>query len=188
MVEWLIQPWPWYVSGPLLGLMVPILLLSSNKHFGVSSSFRHVCAAAFPKLKVSYLRYDWKNESWSLVMVAGMIAGAALAVVFLDGNRMPAVSAGALERFRSWGLTEFSQLQPPEIFSLALLERPRNLAMLLGGGFLIGFGTRYGGGCTSGHAVMGLSLLSLGSLVATASFFLGGLIVSNLVVPWLMGL
>jgi hypothetical protein len=168
--------------------MVPILLISSNKHFGVSSSFRHVCAAAFPKLKVSYLRYDWKNESWSLVMVAGMIVGAALAVLFLDGNRMPEVSAGALEMFRAWGLTEFSQLQPGEIFSLGELGRPRNLAMLLGGGFLIGFGTRYGGGCTSGHAVMGLSLLSLGSLVATASFFLGGLFVSNLVVPWLVGL
>ncbi|MDZ7852586.1 MAG: YeeE/YedE thiosulfate transporter family protein [Halomonas sp.] len=65
---------------------------------------------------------------------------------------------------------------------------PRNLIMLLGGGFLVGFGTRYGNGCTSGHAIMGLSLLSFGSLVATVSFFLGGLLVSNLVLPALMTL
>jgi hypothetical protein len=150
--------------------MVPLLLLSSNKHFGVSSSFRHVCAAAFPKLRISYLRYNWKDESWSLVMMAGVIAGAAVAVLLLDGNRMPGISDGAREMFRAWGLSDFSALQPGEIFAVSR------------------FGTRYGGGCTSGHAVMGMSLLSLGSLVATVSFFLGGLIVSNLVVPALFGL
>jgi hypothetical protein len=168
--------------------MVPLLLLSSNKHFGVSSSFRHVCAAAFPKLRISYLRYNWKDESWSLVMMAGVIAGAAVAVLLLDGNRMPGISDGAREMFRAWGLSDFSALQPGEIFAVSRLGDPRNLIMLLGGGFLVGFGTRYGGGCTSGHAVMGMSLLSLGSLVATVSFFLGGLIVSNLVVPTLFGL
>ena len=188
MIDFLSQPWPWYISGPLLGLMVPLLLLSSNKHFGVSSSFRHACAAAFPKLRVSYLRYNWKDEAWSLVFVVGVIAGAALAVVFLDGNRMPAISAQARQMFLAWGLTDFSTLQPAEIFQLSRLGDPRNLIMLLGGGFLVGFGTRYGNGCTSGHAIMGLSLLSFGSLVATVSFFLGGLLVSNLVLPALMAL
>lgn len=188
MIELLSRPWPWYISGPLLGLMVPLLLLSSNKHFGVSSSFRHVCAAAFPKLRISYLRYNWKDESWSLVMMLGVIAGAAVAVLVLGGNRMPAISAGARDMFRAWGLSDFSTLQPAEVFAVSRFADPRNLIMLLGGGFLVGFGTRYGGGCTSGHAVMGMSLLSLGSLVATVSFFLGGLIVSNLVVPALFGL
>lgn len=188
MIEWLSQPWPWYISGPLLGLMVPLLLLSSNRHFGVSSTFRHACAAAFPKLRVSYLRYNWKEESWSLVMVAGVIAGAAIAVLFLGGDRMPAVSEEARRMFVSWGLGAFDGLQPAELFAPAGLGDPRNLIMLLGGGFLVGFGTRYGGGCTSGHAVMGLSLLSFGSLVATLSFFIGGLLVSNFVVPALMGL
>jgi hypothetical protein len=168
--------------------MVPLLLLSSNKHFGVSSSFRHACAAAFPKLRISYLRYNWKDESWSLVMMAGVIAGAALAVIFLGGNRMPGISEGAREMFLGWGLSDFSTLQPAEIFAPSRFGDPRNLIMLLGGGFMVGFGTRYGNGCTSGHAIMGLSLLSLGSLVATASFFLGGLLVSNIVVPALFGL
>lgn len=188
IIELLKEPWPWYISGPLLGLMVPILLLSSNKHFGVSSSFRHVCAAAFPKLRVPYLRYNWKEESWSLAMVAGMVAGAAIAVLFLEGNQMPGISDEARSMFVSWGLLDFSALQPTEIFSLRSLSDPRYLVMLLGGGFLVGFGTRYGNGCTSGHAIMGLSLLSFGSLVATLSFFAGGLIVSNYLVPWIMAL
>ncbi len=188
IIELLRQPWPWYVSGPLLGLMVPILLLSSNKQFGVSSSFRHLCAAAFPKLRISYLRYNWKEEAWSLVMVAGMVVGAAIAALVLGGNRMPAISDEARRMFASWGLSEFSALQPTEIFSLGSLADPRYLIMLLGGGFLVGFGTRYGNGCTSGHAIMGLSLLSLGSLVATLSFFAGGLVVSNYLVPLIMAL
>ena len=54
--------------------------------------------------------------------------------------------------------------------------------------FLVGFGTRYADGCTSGHAIMGLSLLNLGSLIATAGFFVGGLVVSNLLVPLILGL
>lgn len=121
-------------------------------------------------------------------MVAGVIAGAAIAVLFLGGDRMPAVSEEARRMFVSWGLGAFDGLQPAELFAPAGLGDPRNLIMLLGGGFLVGFGTRYGGGCTSGHAVMGLSLLSFGSLVATLSFFIGGLLVSNFVVPALMGL
>lgn len=188
VIEWLSQPWPWYISGPLLGLMVPILLLSSNKHFGISSSFRHVCAAAIPKLRASYFKYEWKNEAWNLVMVLGMIVGAAIAVLVLGGNQMPAISSEARRMFASWGITELSSLQPVQIFSFGALGEPRHLVMLLGGGFLVGFGTRYGGGCTSGHAIMGLSLLSLGSLIATISFFIGGLLVSNLVLPWLMTL
>lgn len=188
VIELLRQPWPWYISGPLLGLMVPILLLSSNKHFGVSSSFRHVCAAAFPKLRVSYLTYNWKEEAWSLVMVAGVVAGGAVAVLFLGGNQMPAISGEARRMFVSWGLSEFAALQPTEIFSPGSLGDPRYLIMLLGGGFLVGFGTRYGNGCTSGHAIMGLSLMSFGSLVATLSFFAGGLVVSNYLVPLIMAL
>ncbi|MFP4431079.1 MAG: YeeE/YedE family protein [Spirochaetota bacterium] len=188
IIELLRQPWPWYASGPLLGLMVPILLLSSNKHFGVSSSFRHICAAALPKARLSYLRYDWKEESWSLAMVVGVVAGAAMAVLILGGNRMPGISDEARRMFASWGISEFSSLQPTEIFSLESLADPRYLIMLLGGGFLVGFGTRYGNGCTSGHAIMGLSLLSFGSLVATVSFFAGGLLVSNYLVPLIMAL
>ncbi len=182
------EPWPWYVGGPLLGLVVPLLLFVGNKHFGVSSSFRHICAAAIPRLKAEYFRYEWKNSLWSIVLVAGVIAGAAIAVLFLDGDSPPQISAAARRMFLSWGLTDITRLQPTQVFALNSMFRPENLILLAGGGFLVGFGTRYANGCTSGHAIMGLSLLNVGSLVATVSFFAGGALVSNLLVPPILGI
>ena len=182
MFDWLIGPWPWYVSGPLLGLMVPLLLFLGNKQFGVSSSLRHICAAALP-LKAEYFKYDWKSKSWNLALVAGVIVGAVLASTLLNGNKMPEVSIRTSAMFAGWGLANFSQLQPPEIFSLTNLGNIRNLLLLTSGGFLIGFGTRYANGCTSGHGIMGLSLLNLGSLVAVIGFFVGGIPVSRFLVP-----
>ena len=187
MIEWLSQPWPWYVGGPLLGLMVPLLLFLGNKHFGVSSSFRHICAAALP-LKAEYFKYDWKGKAWNLVMMAGIAVGAAIAVLFLGGDGMPEISQSARRMFLEWGLVDFGRLQPTEIFALANFLSPQNVILIVVGGFFVGFGTRYGNGCTSGHAIMGLSLLSPGSLVAVLGFFGGGVVVSNLILPAIMSL
>jgi uncharacterized membrane protein YedE/YeeE len=60
--------------------------------------------------------------------------------------------------------------------------------MIVVGGFLVGFGTRYAGGCTSGHAIMGLSNLQWPSLVATISFMVGGFIMANLILPFILKL
>ena len=185
MIEWLKQPWPWYISGPLLGLMVPILLFLSNKHFSVSSSFRHMCAAIF-RFKAEYFRYDWKKNVWNIVLVIGVIIGALTAVLLLDGNSAPGVSDAAEEMFHAWGIEEPSQLQPPEIFGIRNLLSAQNILLLTGGGFLVGFGTRYANGCTSGHGIMGLSLLNLGSLVAVIGFFIGGVPVSRFLVPFIL--
>ncbi len=187
MIEFLSQSWPWYVTGPLLGLMVPLLLVLGNKQFGVSSSLQHICAATMP-LKANYFRYNWRDQAWNLALVAGVIAGAVLAVVLLDGNSAPAITDRAQDLFASWGLAAADSLQPVELFALSNLFSVRTLVALLFGGFLVGFGARYAGGCTSGHAVMGLSLLNLGSLVSVIGFFIGGLLVSHLVVPFIMAL
>lgn len=187
MVAFLSQSWPWYVTGPLLGLMVPLLLVLGNKQFGVSSSLQHICAATMP-LKADYFRYNWKDQAWNLALVVGVIAGAVIAVVVFDGNSAPAISQRAHELFASWGLATADSLQPGELFLPANLFSARTLVSLLFGGFLVGFGARYAGGCTSGHAVMGLSLLNLGSLVAVIGFFIGGLLVSHFVVPFVMAL
>ena len=187
MVEFLQNPWPWYVSGPLLGLVVPLLLFFGNKQFGVSSSLQHICAAVLP-VKAKYFQYDWKAKAWSLVMMAGVIVGALIATLFLKGDGMPAITASAKRLFVEWGLTDFSRLQPSEVFAAGNILSIPNLIMLIGGGFLVGFGTRYANGCTSGHAIMGLSLMSLGSLVATIGFFAGGLIVSNFVLPLILSI
>ena len=187
MLEWLSRPWPWYISGPLLGLMVPFLLFLGNEHFGVSSSFRHICAAIFP-LKAKYFRYNWQAESWSIVLMIGVVIGALLAVLFLQGDSMPTVSVRAKAMFLSWGLTDFSALEPSDIFSEKNLLSAQNLLMLIGGGFLVGFGTRYANGCTSGHGIMGLSLLNLGSFAAVIGFFIGGIPVSYFLVPFILSL
>ncbi|MBI9106974.1 MAG: YeeE/YedE family protein [Spirochaetales bacterium] len=187
MLDLLRGPWPWFISGPLLGLMVPLLLFTGNKQFGVSSSLRHICTAIFP-LKADYFKYKWKDYLWSLVLVAGTIVGAFFAVVFLDGDSAPAVSEAAKSMFAQWGLKEIDGILPAEIFSVQNLLSLPTLLMLGVGGFFIGFGTRYGNGCTSGHAIMGLSLLNPGSLAAVISFFAGGIIVSNFIIPLLLRL
>ena len=187
MIEWLQNPWPWYVGGPLLGLTVPILLFVGNKHFGVSTSLQHICSAVLP-LKAEYFKYDWKKKAWSLFMMAGVVVGALIAMLLLDGDAMPEISTKAKSMFMQWGLADFSRLQPTEIFAVKNMLKGRNIILLIGGGFLVGFGTRYSNGCTSGHAVMGLSLLNLGSLVATIGFFVGGLLFSNLIVPAILSI
>src|SRR3989442_9684551 len=54
------HPLPWYVAGPLIGLVVPSLLLLGNKPFGVSSNFRHLCAALAP-CGIEFFAHDWKR-------------------------------------------------------------------------------------------------------------------------------
>ena len=188
MWEAITGPWPWYVSGPLLGLMVPILLILGNKNFGISTTLRDICAATIPSRAEYFRRYDWKGHAWNLVLALGVVIGAAAAVLFLGGDEPPAVTSEAVALFRTWEIAAPQSLQPAEIFSVAGLGSARTLISLVLGGFLVGFGTRYANGCTSGHAIMGLSLLNVGSLVATLGFFAGGVIVSNFVLPWVMSL
>ncbi len=187
MWETITGPWPWYVSGPLLGLMVPLLLFGGNRRFGISSTLRHACAAVF-RPRAEYFRYDWKQYRWNMTLALGVVLGAALAVLFLGGNRAPSVSPAALELFASWGVAAPQSLQPAEIFGVQGALSAPALISLIGGGFLVGFGTRWGGGCTSGHAIMGISQLSPASMLATFGFFGGGALVSNFVVPLVMGL
>lgn len=186
-MDFIFQPWPWYVTGPLLGLMVPMLLFFGNKEFGVSSSLQHACAATLP-LKADYFRYNWKDSAWNLVMMAGLVLGAFIAGAFLGGTGAPALSEGGHALFASWGMEPVTELQPREIFGAESIASPRALISLLLGGFLVGFGARYANGCTSGHAIMGLSLLKPGSLVAVIGFFIGGLLVSHFVLPIILAL
>ena len=187
MLDAITGPWPWYVTGPLLGLMVPILMFAGNKHFGVSTSLQHICAATI-KPKAKYFQYDWKKQAWSLVFVAGTIIGGILAVTLFGADSSPALSEGGRGLFASWGMEDPARLQPAEIFAIGGGNVVRPLLSLGLGGFLVGFGARYAGGCTSGHAIMGTSLLNAGSYVATISFLVGGFAVSNLIVPLIMSL
>ena len=178
------DPWPWYFAGPAIGLFVPALLIVGNAVFGVSSSLRHMCAAVFPG-KVEYLRYDWKkNGLWNLVFVAGILAGGFLASLVGSQENVAISEATRLDLARL-GIHDFSGLAPREFFQWSALLSFRGLVLIVGGGFLVGFGTAYAGGCTSGHAISGLADFQVPSLIAVIGFFAGGLFATHFLLPLL---
>jgi uncharacterized protein len=187
MMEMIKQPWPWYVAGALIGLTVPALLLLGNKHFGISANLRHACAACFPA-NVKFFKYDWKKEVWNLFFVAGILTGGFLAARFLSNPNGIEVAPALVAELKQYGINDTTSLLPSELFSWDSLFSLRGLVLLVGGGFLVGFGARYAGGCTSGHSIMGLSDLQGPSLVATISFMMGGFIMANLILPFLLRL
>lgn len=186
-IEWIKQPWPWYVAGPLIGLTVPTLLLIGNKTFGISSSLRHICAACLPA-NIPFFKYDWKKEMWNMFFVAGIAIGGFLAVWLLNNPNPVVINPNLAAELNQYGITDYKGLVPTEIFSWQSLLSLKGFLMIVVGGFLVGFGTRYAGGCTSGHAIMGLSNLQWPSLVATISFMVGGFIMANLILPFILKL
>ena len=187
MIDWLKQPWPWYVAGPLIGLTVPTLLLIGNKRFGISSSLRHICAACLPA-KIPYFQYDWKKEVWNLFFVFGIFLGGIIAMQLLANPLPVAVNPALAAELKTYGITNYDSLIPIEIFNWPALMHPKGLILMVLGGFLVGFGTRYAGGCTSGHAITGLSNLQWTSLIATICFMVGGFIMANLILPLILSL
>ena len=181
------QPWPWYIAGPLIGLMVPLLLLLDNKPFGISSTLRHICAACIPT-KAKFFDYDWKKERWNLVFALGMIIGGCIAGCIFRNPNPIAISQSATNDLQALGVTDFSGLIPTDVFNFHALLTLRGFILMVMGGFLVGFGTRYAGGCTSGHAIFGLSNLQWPSLVATCCFFAGGVITTWFILPYIMHL
>ncbi len=154
----ILQPWPWYVAGPLIGLTVPILYLLVNKTFGISSSFRHMNSICLPSSKLPYLKNNnWRANTWNLALAAGIVLGAFVASQFLSATPV--------------------QFLPETYFSIS------GVARLFAGGILVGFGTRYAGGCTSGHTISGISNLQGASVVASVAFFAGGLLMVNVLLP-----
>lgn len=187
MIEFLKQPWPWYVAGPLIGLTVPALLILGNKTFGISSSLRHICAACIPA-NVPFFKYNWKKEAWNLFFVFGVLLGGTIAVTFLSNPNPITINPKLVLELRAYGITNYSNLIPLDIMNWQSLFTLKGFLLMVVGGFLVGFGTRYAGGCTSGHAIMGLSNLQLPSLIATICFMLGGFIMANLILPFILSL
>ena len=187
MLSLLKQPWPWYIAGPLIGLTVPALLILGNKSFGISSSLRHICAACIPS-GVSYFKYDWKRESWNLFFVAGILLGGYIAATLLANPNPVIVNPKLVNELGVYGIHHYEGTAPADLFSWQQLFTWRGLIMIAGGGFLVGFGTRYAGGCTSGHSIMGLSTLQWPSLVATICFMAGGFLMADLILPYILSL
>ncbi len=187
MLELLKNPWHWSIAGVLIGLTVPTLLLIGNKAFGLSSSLRHICAACMPA-NLPFFQYDWKKESWNLFFVVGVLIGGIVATQFLSNPNEIVINENTIADLKALGVTSFSGLMPADIFSVENIFTLKGLIFFVIGGFLVGFGTRYAGGCTSGHAIMGLSNLQWPSLVATICFMVGGFVMTNFILPFIFKL
>lgn len=186
ILDWISQPWPWYVAGPLLGLTMPLLLLTRNKVFGISTTLEYACTM-IPN-KVSMFKYDWRTKDpWKMVFVLGIAIGGFLAMFFVGHPDSIAISEATQSDLALLGLTDQSGYIPPQIFSWQGMLTFSGAFILVIGGFLVGFGSRYAGGCTSGHSVAGIANLQKVSVFASIGFFIGGILVTYLILPLLLG-
>lgn len=185
MTTWFSWEWPWYVAGPLIGLFVPALLIAGNKVFGISSNLRHLCSAIAPG-RVEFFRYDWRKVGlWNLVFLAGVLIGGFLA--FRAGAVHDiAISAETRVALTKLGIHDFSGVAPRQLFTWRALFTLPGFVSVVVGGFLVGFGTAYAAGCTSGHAISGLANFELPSLIAVIGFFAGGLAATYFILPFLL--
>mgnify|MGYP000097236686 CR=1 FL=1 len=187
MIEFLTQPWPWYFGGTMIAIVL-FLLLWTGKSFGMSSGLRTVCSMMGAGKKVSFFQYDWKKEIWNIFFVIGVLIGGIIAGNFMQDPQQVVVAEQTQEVLKEAGVTDFGGLLPTDIFSWESLGTLRGFIFIVIGGFMVGFGTRYAGGCTSGHAIMGLSSLQWPSLVATVMFMVGGIIMTWFILPFLLTL
>lgn len=174
--------WPWYIAGPLIGLMVPALLLFDNKQFGISSTLRDFCAFVSPK-PLEYFNYNLREQIWRNILVIGLVLGGAIAVWLTPGQIKTHISAQTIMDLQKLRIKDFSGLVPNDIFTWRSLLTVKGFLIIILGGFMIGFGTRWADGCTSGHAITGLSLFSTASFLAVIGFFAGGLIATHFIFP-----
>jgi hypothetical protein len=177
------QTWPWYVSGFLIGLIM-LSLIFFGKQFGMSSNLETLCSMSGLGKKVSYFNFDWKTNKWNLMVVLGAMLGGFVAVNFMSDPTNVTINPATVYQLSTLGIdAPDGKLAPDALFGNQIFESPKSIFILLIGGILIGFGTRYAGGCTSGHAISGLSNLQLPSLKAVIGFFIGGLIMAHFILP-----
>ena len=182
-MDWIYEPWPWYVSGPMIALIM-FLLLMVGKNFGMSSNLRTMCTICGAGDKADFFRFDWKAQRWNLVVVLGAVIGGFIGSQLLSTDTSVVINPETVTDLNALGFESAGTAYlPDELFDLTALTDLKSLAVLSIGGFLVGFGARYAGGCTSGHAISGLSDLQLPSLISVIGFFIGGLAVIHFIFP-----
>lgn len=185
MIEFISQPWPWYVAGPVIALVM-FLLIFFGKNFGVSSNMRTLCTIGGAGQFSDFFKINTKDQLWNLIFVLGAVIGGFIAANYLSTTDSVQLADATIESLKNLGFENPGQdYLPNEIFGSAQLDSVSGIALLILGGFLVGFGARYAGGCTSGHAISGLSNLQLPSLIAVIGFFIGGLVMVHLIFPFI---
>lgn len=188
MLEVLSSPWPWWVAGPIIAFVMFGLLYFGNS-FGFSANFRNLCSMFGAGKSCEFFDFDWRKQTWNLVFAAGAIGGGFLASYFLTSGSPVNISETTIQELKNLGIEEPGKhIVPMSIFNFESLLSVKGIVFIIIGGFLVGFGTRYAGGCTSGHAISGLSDLQPASLLAVVGFFIGGLIVTYFILPYLLSL
>lgn len=183
MYEFLTAPWPWYIAGPIISLVM-FLLIYFGDNFGMSNNLRTMCSIGGAGKFVDFFKIDWKGQLWNLAFVLGSIIGGFIAYEFMTPDTSIQLSEATIQKLDALGFANAgSQYLPEEIFGMEQLTSFSGIVLLLIGGILVGFGTRYAGGCTSGHAISGLSNLQLPSLIAVVGFFIGGLLMVHVFIP-----
>jgi uncharacterized membrane protein YedE/YeeE len=182
MISLLSKPWPWYVSGPAIAGIMAVLLFF-GKSFGFSQNLSNICSMLGMGKQISYFNFNWKKQLWNIWFLVGSIIGGYIAVHYLQSPEDLKLSPATIADLQKLNISFDGHLEPGAIFNWNYLHTRRGLFIFLGGGFLIGFGTRYAGGCTSGHAISGLSNLQVPSLIAVVGFFIGGLFTTHLLFP-----
>lgn len=188
MLDLIKQPWSWYFSGFMIALSMTLLIFF-GKRFGISSTLKQACAIGGGKYFSNFFNYDWKHETWNLLFVLGAILGGFIASYWLSDDNYITISEKTTTEIQSLGI-EFQakggkvEYAPKGLFGLSF--NGKTFVFLILGGFLVGFGTRYAAGCTSGHAISGLSNLQLPSLIAVIGFFIGGLVMTHLIFPLIL--
>ena len=187
MLEFISQPWSWYVSGAVIAAIM-VLLIYFGKSFGFSSNLRTICTAVGAGKHVKFFDFDWRKQQWNLLFLVGAIIGGYLSKTFLTSSEPMTLSAATINDLKNLGIQFSGKLNPEQLFGLNALSSIKVVALLLVGGMMVGFGSRYAGGCTSGHAISGLSNLQVPSLIAVIGFFIGGLIMTHLLFPLIFSL
>ncbi len=186
MRELITAPWPWYVAGPLITIIM-VLMLLFGRAFGISSTLRTVCSIGGAAKLSDFFRFDWKDTMWNLIFAIGAVLGGFIASNYMMPDQAIDLNPATIESLKAVGIAQpGAEYLPAEIFNFENLLTAKGILFMVVGGFLVGFGTRYAGGCTSGHAISGLSDLQLPSLVATIGFFIGGLIVTHFILPYIL--
>lgn len=188
IIEFLAQPWPWWVAGPLIACIMAALWWTGQS-FGVSGTLRTLCSMGGAGRLADFFKYDWRADRWNLFFILGAMIGGAVAGYLIPFPEAISLAPDTLTTLQDLRVsTDTRQLAPANLFDLKFLATLPGLLMLIGGGLCIGFGTRYAGGCTSGHAITGLSHLQWPSLIAVIGFFTGGLISAHWLLPFLLNL
>lgn len=184
MIELLKQPWPWYTSGAAIASIM-VLLIYFGKSFGVSSNLRTICTIAGAGKHVKFFDFDWRTQKWNLLFILGAVLGGFISSTLLNNDQPIQISSSTVADLEQLGVGFDGNLNPSQLFGLEAILSVKGFLILLVGGVLVGFGSRYAGGCTSGHAISGLTNMQLPSLIAVIGFFIGGLAMTHFILPLL---